>query len=100
MLIALVWGALFFMAGMRMIWMIGLAGTAAVGLAGAYLLVPHVRARVHIREGGGDVGRGHRSLLGGAPSARKHIEAPSQGLGKNVRTRQRPRARGIITCCP
>jgi cell division protein FtsW len=46
MLIALVWGALFFMAGMRMIWMIGLAGTAAVGLAGAYLLVPHVRARI------------------------------------------------------
>jgi cell division protein FtsW len=46
MLIALVWGALFFMAGMRMIWMIGLAGTAAVGLAGAYLMVPHVRARI------------------------------------------------------
>jgi cell division protein FtsW len=46
MLIALVWGALFFMAGMRMIWMVGLAGTAAVGLAGAYLMVPHVRARI------------------------------------------------------
>ena len=46
MLIALVWGALFFMAGMRMVWMIGLAGTAAVGLAGAYLMVPHVRARI------------------------------------------------------
>ena len=46
MLIALVWGALFFMAGMRMIWMVGLAGTAAVGLAGAYLVVPHVRQRI------------------------------------------------------
>ena len=46
MLIALVWGALFFMAGMRMIWMIGLAGTAAIGLAGAYLMVPHVRQRI------------------------------------------------------
>ena len=46
MLIALVGGALFFMAGMRMIWMAGLAGTAAVGLAGAYLMVPHVRARI------------------------------------------------------
>jgi cell division protein FtsW len=46
MLIALVWGALFFMAGMRMIWMVGLAGTAAVGLAGAYLMVPHVRQRI------------------------------------------------------
>src|SRR2546430_13876788 len=26
--------------------MLGLAGTAAVGLAGAYLMVPHVRARI------------------------------------------------------
>src|SRR6478735_6295743 len=46
MLIALVWGALFFMAGMRMIWVAGLAGTAAVGLLGAYAFVPHVRARI------------------------------------------------------
>src|SRR5438477_8148577 len=46
MLIVLVWGALFFMAGMRMIWVGGLAGTAAVGLLGAYTFVPHVRARI------------------------------------------------------
>lgn len=46
MLVALVWGALFFMAGMRMIWVAGLAGTAAVGLLGAYAFVPHVRARI------------------------------------------------------
>ena len=46
MLIVLVWGALFFMAGMRMIWMVGLAGTAAVGLLGAYAFVPHVRQRI------------------------------------------------------
>jgi len=45
MLIALVWGALFFMAGMRMIWVLGLAGTAALGLAGAYVTVPHVARR-------------------------------------------------------
>ena len=31
MLIALVWGALFFLAGMRWIWVFGLAGTAVVG---------------------------------------------------------------------
>ena len=37
MLIALVWGALFFMAGMRFIWVVGLAGIAGVGLVGAYL---------------------------------------------------------------
>ena len=47
MLIALVWGALFFMAGMRMIWVGGLGGAAAVGLAGAYYFVPHVTKRIN-----------------------------------------------------
>src|ERR1043166_4688998 len=46
MLIALVWGALFFMAGMRLIWVAGLGGVAAVGLAGAYFTVPHVARRI------------------------------------------------------
>jgi cell division protein FtsW len=46
MLIALVWGALFFMAGMRLVWVGGLAGIAAVGLVGAYFTVPHVARRI------------------------------------------------------
>ncbi len=46
LLVLLVWGALFFMAGMRLIWVAGLAGTAAVGLVGAYFTVPHVAARI------------------------------------------------------
>jgi cell division protein FtsW len=46
MLIQMVWGALFFIAGMRMVWVFGLAGSAAAGLFGAYLLVPHVAARI------------------------------------------------------
>src|SRR5215468_4140971 len=46
MLILMVWGALFFIAGMRMIWVMGLAGAAAGGLFGAYLLVPHVAGRI------------------------------------------------------
>ena len=46
MLIALVWGALFFVAGMRLIWVIGLGGAAAVGLAGAYYTVPYVMRRI------------------------------------------------------
>jgi cell division protein FtsW len=46
MLIALVWGALFFMAGMRLIWVGGLAAVAAVGLTGAYFTVPHVARRI------------------------------------------------------
>src|SRR4029079_802237 len=39
MLVSLVWGALFFMAGMRLIWVGGLAGVAAIGLTGAYFTV-------------------------------------------------------------
>ena len=46
MLIAIVWGALFFMAGMRLIWVVGLGMTEAVGLAGAYATVPHVARRI------------------------------------------------------
>jgi cell division protein FtsW len=46
MLIMLVWGILFFLAGMRMVWVIGLGGAAAIGLAGAYATVPHVARRI------------------------------------------------------
>jgi cell division protein FtsW len=46
MLILLVWGTLFFLAGMRMVWVFGLGGAAAVGLAGAYATVPHVARRI------------------------------------------------------
>ena len=46
MLIAMVWGALFFMAGMRLIWMAGLGSVAAVGLLTAYETVPHVARRI------------------------------------------------------
>jgi cell division protein FtsW len=46
LLVALVWGALFFMAGMRLVWVAGLATTAMIGLGGAYALVPHVTRRI------------------------------------------------------
>jgi cell division protein FtsW len=46
MLILMVWGALFFIAGMRIIWVFGLAGAAAGGLFSAYLFVPHVAGRI------------------------------------------------------
>ncbi len=46
MLIVLVWGTLFFLAGMRMVWVIGLGGAAAVGIVGAYFTVPHVTRRI------------------------------------------------------
>jgi cell division protein FtsW len=46
MLIALVWGALFYMAGMRLVWVIGLAGAAGAGLIAAFFTVPHVAQRI------------------------------------------------------
>src|SRR5689334_9264474 len=46
MLLALVWGALFFLAGMRLIWVVGLGGVSALGLAVAYATIPHVAQRI------------------------------------------------------
>jgi cell division protein FtsW len=46
MLIVLVWSALFFMAGMRVVWMFGIAIVAGVGLLSAYYTVPHVARRI------------------------------------------------------
>ena len=47
MLVTLVWGALFYMAGMRFIWVLGLGATAAVGLITAFYTVPHVAQRIN-----------------------------------------------------
>jgi cell division protein FtsW len=46
MLLLMVWGALFFIAGMRIIWVFGLMAAGAVGLFGAYMMVPHVAGRI------------------------------------------------------
>lgn len=46
MLILMVWGTLFFIVGMRMIRVFGLMGAGAVGLFGAYMMVPHVAGRI------------------------------------------------------
>jgi cell division protein FtsW len=46
MLIVMVWSALFFMAGMRVVWMFGIAGIAGMGLLSAYFTVPHVARRI------------------------------------------------------
>lgn len=46
LLITLVWGGLFFLAGFPAIW-IGLGGVAAaIGFAGAYVTIPHVKSRL------------------------------------------------------
>jgi cell division protein FtsW len=47
MLMAFVWGALFFMAGMSWAWIAVLGAAAAVGLGSAYLFFPHVAGRIN-----------------------------------------------------
>ncbi len=46
MLVAMVWSALFFMAGMRLIWVGGIAALSGAGLTVAYYTVPHVTRRI------------------------------------------------------
>ncbi len=46
MLISLLWGTLFFIAGMRVILVFALGGTALLGLAVAYVTLPHVAVRI------------------------------------------------------
>jgi cell division protein FtsW len=56
MLIALVWGALFFLAGMRLIWVFGLSTMAVLGIGAAYFTIPHVTKRIQrfLDPGSGD----------------------------------------------
>ena len=46
MLVTLVWGGLFFIAGLHWFWVMGLGGAGLVGIAAAYEFVPHVRERI------------------------------------------------------
>lgn len=46
MLISIVWAGLMFLAGLHLIWVIGLGGFAVSGLFAAYHLMPHVRQRI------------------------------------------------------
>jgi cell division protein FtsW len=46
LLIALVFGALFFMTGMRFVWVFVLGGVAVAGGIGAYVTIPHVARRI------------------------------------------------------
>jgi cell division protein FtsW len=46
MLITIVWGGLFFVAGLHIFWMLGLGGAALAGVFLAYKLLPHVQERI------------------------------------------------------
>lgn len=57
MLISAVWAALFFMAGVHMLWVLGIAGVGVSGIFLAYKFVPHVRGRIlRFLEPGGNAG--------------------------------------------
>jgi cell division protein FtsW len=47
MLITLVWAAMFFLAGMSWIWIVGLGFLGVIGIASAYAFIPHVAGRVN-----------------------------------------------------
>ena len=46
LLVSMVWGALFYMAGINMVWIVALAALGLAGLFSAYLLLPHVASRI------------------------------------------------------
>lgn len=55
-LLILVWGALFFLSGVRWTWLVGTASAAVLALFAAYQFVPHVTARINrfLDPGSGD----------------------------------------------
>jgi len=47
LLVSLVWGAMFLLAGMPLTWAFGMAVIGALGLTAAYFALPYIRDRVH-----------------------------------------------------
>lgn len=58
MLIAIVWGGLFFMAGLHWLWVAGIFGGGLIGVFAAYSFLPHVRGRIQRFMDGGGAGAG------------------------------------------
>ena len=84
MLIAIVWGALFFMAGMPWIWIMALGVIGIVGMLSAYFLFSHVASRINrFITGEGDnyqVDRGIDAILNGGWLG----QGPGEGTVKNI----------------
>jgi cell division protein FtsW len=64
LLVSVVWGALFYMAGINMVWIAALVGLGIAGLFAAYLLLPHVASRIDrfLDPASGDTYQSDRSL--------------------------------------
>ena len=85
LLITLVWGALFYMAGINIIWIAALAAAGMAGIVAAYFLVPHVASRIDrfLDPASGDTYQADRSIesfLHGGWFGR----GPGEGTVKNV----------------
>lgn len=88
-LVTLIWGAMFFLAGMPWLWLGALFGLASAGLGAAYVLVPHVGKRIdrYFDPASGDnyqVGYALRSFIEGGWFGR--------GVGEGVLKRRLPDA--------
>jgi cell division protein FtsW len=84
-LIAIAWGALFFMAGMPWLWIVGLGLLAVVGIGAAYATLPHVAVRIDrfITPQSGDtyqIDRALESILRGGWLGR----GPGEGTVKRI----------------
>jgi cell division protein FtsW len=64
LLVTLVWGTMFFMSGMNLVWIGALGLAAVVGLTSTYLLVPHVASRIDrfLNPASGDTYQADRAL--------------------------------------
>jgi len=64
LLVTLVWGALFYMAGINMVWIVALGALGIAGLVSAYFLLPHVASRIDrfLDPASGDTYQADRSL--------------------------------------
>ena len=85
MLVAIAWGALFFMAGMPWLWIVGLAMLAVGGVVAAYATLPHVAGRIDrfITPQSGDtyqIDRAIESILRGGWFGR----GPGEGTVKRI----------------
>jgi cell division protein FtsW len=64
LLVTLVWGALFYMAGINLIWIFALGAISVAGLVAAYFTFPHVASRIDrfLDPASGDTYQSDRSL--------------------------------------
>lgn len=84
MLVALVWGALFFIAGMSWIWIVALGAIGIAGMLVAYVMFPHVAGRINrFVSGEGDnyqVDTGIEAIRNGGWLG----QGPGEGTIKNI----------------